>query len=178
MRNGKTPRGTKGLTLIELMIVIGVVVILIALALPNLSTVRKRGNEARAQSKLKEIANAMNAYRDRWGEGAYPSDICSLVNGGMAVKTGLSFSGTCTPGSSVTESGFSYKVVTASRNRYILLAKPLSPTSGDFAYAYAENNLLYQNADGSSATDPSPGPVTGIDTSEGWELLGTYASGR
>ncbi len=178
MRSGGIPRGTKGLTLIELMIVIGVVVILIALALPNLSTVRKRGNEARAQSKLKEIATAMNAYRDRWGEGIYPSDLCFLVNNGMAGKTGLSFSGTCTLGSPVTEAGFSYKVITASRNRYILLAKPLSPTSGDFAYAYAEDNRLYQNANGSSATEPSPGPITGIDTSGGWELLGTYASGR
>lgn len=162
----------KGFTLIELLIVIAVIAILVALAVPNILSSRKRGNEARAQSKLKEIATAMATYRDRWGAGAYASDICNLVTN----NTGLSFSGTCS-GNSVSEAGFTYKVVSASANRFIVLAKPVSATTADFAYAIAEDNKIYQNANGSSATDPSEASVTGIDTSGDWKLTGAYASG-
>lgn len=166
----------KGFTLIELLIVIAVIAILVALAVPNILSSRKRGNEARAQSKLKEIATAMATYRDRWGNGQYPTDLCSLVNSGMSQKTGLSFSGTCSS-NSVSEAGFTYKVVSARANRFIVSATPVSATTADFAYAIAEDNKIYQNANGSSATDPSEASVTGIDTSGDWKLTGAYASG-
>ncbi len=168
----------KGFTLIELLIVIAVIAILVALAVPNILSSRKRGNEARAQSKLKEIATAMATYRDRWGNGQYPNDICSLVNSGMSEKTGLSFSGTCAS-NSVTEAGYTFKVVQVQNpsNRFIVTAIPVSSTTADFAYAVAEDNKIYQNANGSSATDPSEASVTGIDTSGDWKLTGAYASG-
>lgn len=54
----------KSFTLIELMIVIAIIAIIAAIAIPNLLSARKNGNEAAAIGALKAIANAQTLYRE------------------------------------------------------------------------------------------------------------------
>lgn len=54
----------KAFTLIELMIVIAIIAIIAAIAIPNLLSARKNGNEAAAIGGLKAIANAQTLYRE------------------------------------------------------------------------------------------------------------------
>ena len=51
-----------GFTLIELMIVIAIIGILAAIALPQFSTYRKRSYNASAQSDVRNVATAQEAY--------------------------------------------------------------------------------------------------------------------
>lgn len=54
----------KAFTLIELMIVIAIIAIIAAIAIPNLLSARKNGNEAAAIGGLKALANAQTLYRE------------------------------------------------------------------------------------------------------------------
>ncbi|MFC1594572.1 prepilin-type N-terminal cleavage/methylation domain-containing protein, partial [Candidatus Omnitrophota bacterium] len=62
----------KGFTLIEIMIVVAIIAVLAAIAVPNMLRARKRGNEVCAQTILKMVASAMEMYLDRFD--VYPKN--------------------------------------------------------------------------------------------------------
>jgi len=55
-------RNGKGFTLIELLIVVAIIGILAAIAIPQFAAYRMRGYNAAAQSDLKNFKSAMEAY--------------------------------------------------------------------------------------------------------------------
>ena len=67
----------KGFTLVEIMIVVAVIALLAAIAIPNLLRAKVAANESSAQSTLKSIANALETYTI--SNGVYPSDTTSLI---------------------------------------------------------------------------------------------------
>jgi len=69
-RLGFTPRSTSGFTLVELLVVIGIIVILIGLLLPMIVKAMRQGNRARIASDLNAISAALEAYKGDFGD--YP----------------------------------------------------------------------------------------------------------
>jgi type IV pilus assembly protein PilA len=55
-------RNTKGFTLIELLIVVAIIGILAAIAIPQFSSYRAKAYNSAAQSDLKNFKTAMEAY--------------------------------------------------------------------------------------------------------------------
>lgn len=60
----------KGFTLIELLIVITIILILIAIALPNFLEAQTRSKITKVKSEMKSISSALESYRIDWGK--YP----------------------------------------------------------------------------------------------------------
>ena len=68
----------KGFTLVEIMIVVAIVALLAAIAIPNLLRARLTGNESHAQATLRTISTACETYANN-NNGNYPAAVADLI---------------------------------------------------------------------------------------------------
>lgn len=157
-------RKQTGFSLIELLIVVAIILILAAIAVPNLIQSRMTANEASAVQTLRDINTAESVYSIQFGAGFSP-DLPSL--GGT--------SGTATPSNALlipdpvaqapnTKAGFSFSyVVTASNgpngtpSNYTVNANPITPGSTGRRWFFTDETFVIRfNTTGSStANDPA-----------------------
>jgi prepilin-type N-terminal cleavage/methylation domain-containing protein len=86
LRLSRRALNKKGFTLIELLIVIAIILILIAIALPNFLAAQVRAKVARVSEDLRSVSIALEQYQIDWRK--YPTMIVPGFAGGIAPLAG------------------------------------------------------------------------------------------
>lgn len=73
------PSGSKGFTLVEVLMVVGIVVVLTAIAVPGLLSARMFGNEASAIASIRTISSAEATFASTCGAGGYAVTLADLA---------------------------------------------------------------------------------------------------
>ena len=73
---------TRGFSLLELLIVITVILIIAAIAIPRLLTVKQMANSAAAVANLRSFDNALTAYTTQYPSVGYPTSLDWLAGTG------------------------------------------------------------------------------------------------
>lgn len=124
-----------GFTLVEIMIVVAIIALLAAIAIPNLLRARHNANETAAIGSLRTISTASESYRAAQTPTTYPANLGVLAGAippyidatlGLGTKQGYNFA---------------YALVDA--NRYTCTASPVTPgTTGTRVFVVNESGVI------------------------------------
>ena len=122
----------KGFTLVEIMIVVAIIALLAAIAIPNLLRAKISANEAMAASTLRAIAVASETYATA-STGVYPGAETDLttatpryLNKSYCLQSSAGFQFTCTWGTS----------------GYTIIATPNSASTGSTTFTVTTGGIL------------------------------------
>ena len=145
-------RKHKGFSLIELLIVVAIILIIAAIAIPNLIRSKMAANESSAVASLRTINTAEVTYNN-----TYPGTFGTLAQLGPNANPCVTptSAGACLIDallSAGTKSGYTFTVSGDMTTTYATLAKPTATNTGTRAFCSDVNLVLYYSATSSGCT--------------------------
>lgn len=108
-------KNKSGFTLLEILVVIGIIIVLVGMVTSSYSTAQKKARDSKRQSDLKMIQNAMEQYYSICGY-QYPTDISHGIvcpTGSIAIITSIPVDPLTTPYIHSPNTATEYSVCTA-----------------------------------------------------------------
>lgn len=128
-------KNNSGFTLVEIMLVVLIIAILSAIAIPNILRARVNAHDAAAQASLKAISTAMETYLAT--NTVYPLTVTALLGVTPPYLQIDYFTGI--------HSGFTFTVDTLTSQIYSVTAAPASANLGSSSYTISTGAVLVQN---------------------------------
>jgi type IV pilus assembly protein PilA len=129
----------RGFSLVELLIVVAIIGIITAIAIPNLLASRRAANEASAISAIRTLSSAEEGYRATYGGGQQFADMAGLV-GQQMIDTRL---GAATNVANA-KSGYVYSAITTAGGfNFCAGAAPATVNTGTRNFSSDEPGVVY-----------------------------------
>jgi prepilin-type N-terminal cleavage/methylation domain-containing protein len=155
-------KSSKGFSLIELLIVVAIILIIAAIAIPNLLRSRIAANQASAVGSLRTLNTAEITYSSTYNVGftAALSYLAPITSGTNPTSTAAGLIDSILAGG--TKSGYSFAYVPGSSdtsgriNTYAITAVPLTSSTGTNYYYTDQSGVIRQNSTTVAGATDSP----------------------
>lgn len=146
-------RSNKGFTLVEIMIVVAIIALLAAIAIPNLLRARHNANETAGIGAMRTLSTAMESFRAAQTPPTYPATLAALS---AAVPPYVPGTLAAAINAGTARQGYFFTYTLTNANMYTLQGTPATVgTTGTRRFFVDESGVIRANALG-AATVASP----------------------